>query len=177
MPADDSTAAESVRRVSDAAAHTTPADGGARVRTLLDRVVPPLDSTRFADASADEAARYLACVRAVAAAADCGPEWLPWFVGDALARTVRTTDSPFGDRDAQVELVARVAALAVHHCSQHVVGLGDDRRFQRVVVGVRAVESDDRQFFERVVRETATLLDEAYADSAVLDWQDAFDAA
>ena len=171
MPADDPTAAESVRRVRDAAAHTTPADGGARVRTVLDRTISP------ADASADAVTRYLACVRAVAAA-DCGPEWLPWFVGDALARTVRTTESPFGDRDAQVELVARVAALAVHHCSQHAAGdLADDHRFQRVVVGVRTVERDDRQFFERAVRETATLLDEEYADSAVLDWQDAFDAA
>jgi hypothetical protein len=52
-----------------------------------------------------------------------------------------------------------------------------DRRFQRVVVGVRTVETEDRRFFERVVRETATLLDEEYVDSAVLDWQDAFDAA
>ena len=42
---------------------------------------------------------------------------------------------------------------------------------------LRTVERDDRQFFERVVRETATLLDEEYVDSAVLDWQDAFDAA
>ncbi len=159
--------------VHDAAAHTTPDDGGARVRTLLDRTVSA------ADARGDAALRYLACVRAVAAAADCGPEWLPWLVGDALARTVRTTNSPFGDRDAQVDLVARVAALAVHHRWKRPAALEatGDPSFERIVRGVRTVESDDRQFFERVVRETATLLDEEFVDSAALDWQDAFDAA
>jgi hypothetical protein len=174
LPADDSTETVSARSVRDAAARTTPDDGGARVRTLLDRFVSP-DA-----ASAGAATRYLACVRAVATADDCGPEWLPWFVGDALARTVRADDSPFDDRGARVGLVARVAALAVHHCSQHAAAPddpADDRQFQRIVVGIRTVERDDRQFFERVVRETATLLDEEYVDSAVLDWQDAFDAA
>ncbi len=157
-------------RVREVVASTTPDEGTARAERLLGR-------TR-SDAGADPVARYLACAEAITTAPNRDPAWLPWLVGDALARTVRTVDSPFGDRDAQVAVVARVAALAVHHRRRELDALdvaGDDQ-FERIVTGVRTVEHDDRAFFERVVRETATLLDEVdVGGSAVLDWQDAFD--
>jgi hypothetical protein len=58
------------------------------------------------------------------------------------------------------------------------LALDGDEYFERIVTGVRTVGSDDRQFLERVVRKTATILDEEYVSSlAVLDWQDAFDVS
>ncbi|WP_162562547.1 hypothetical protein [Salinigranum rubrum] len=154
----------------EAVASTTPAEGAAHAERLLGHTL--------SDADVDPVARYLACAEAITTAPDRDPAWLPWLVGDALARTVRTVDSPFGDRDAQVAVVARVTALAVHHRRRELDALdvaGDDL-FERIVTGVRTVEHDDRPFFERVVRETATLLDEEdVGGSAVLDWQDAFD--
>jgi hypothetical protein len=164
------------RTIREVAATTTPEADGARVTERLDRLVSTA-ADRAVDDADSAADRYLACVTEIAAA-DRDPTWLPWLVGDALARTARTPDSPFGDRASQVDVVARVAALAVHHRWRAVDGLelGDDPTFERIVTGVRTVESDDRQFFERVIRETAALLDEEHPGTAVLDWQDAFDA-
>lgn len=138
------------------------------VRELLDRTCSSADAATTA--------RYLACVRAVASADDRDPDWLPWLVADALARTVRADDSPFGDREAQLGVASHVVALAVHHRWRAVddLDLTGDACFERIVTGVRTVGSDDRQFFERVVSETATLLDEEHRGTAVLDWQDAF---
>jgi hypothetical protein len=145
-------------------------DERARVRESFDDAVRGADPERAAD-------RYLARVREVATDDDRDPDWLPWLVGDALARTVRADESPFGDRESQVDLVARVAASAVHSRWRAVddLELAGDPYFERVVTGLRTVASDDVGFVERVVRETATLLDEAYPGTAVLDWQDAFE--
>lgn len=160
------------RTVRDVATGTSPDHAGGRVDRLLDRTISV--------GEAHTASRYLTCAREIAVADDRDPAWLAWLVGDALARTVRADDSPFGDRDAQVELVAHVVALAVHHRWQTMddLALDGDEYFERIVTGVRTVGSDDRQFLERVVRKTATILDEEYVSSlAVLDWQDAFDVS
>jgi hypothetical protein len=161
-----------VRAAREVVASTPPDEESARVTEFLDRALSTVDP------HTDVVNQYLSFVRDVAADDDRDPAWLPWLVGDALARTVRITDSPFGDRDAQVDVVARVAALAVHHRRKRLdtFDVAGDTYFERIVEGVRTVESDDRQFFERVVSETATLLDEEYfSGTAVLDWQDAFD--
>jgi hypothetical protein len=146
-------------------------DERARLRESLD------DAGSAADPET-AASRYLACVREATSRDDRDPDWLPWLVGDALARTVRADESPFGDRESQIDLVASVAALAVHHRWREVddLELDGDEYFEQIVTGLRTVASDDRGFVERVVKKTATLLDEEYPGTAVLDWQDAFDA-
>lgn len=150
---------------------TPPDDASERVTTLI-------DSALSAPGTDSGPERYLALVRKIAADDDRDPAWLPWIVGDALSRTVRAADSPFGDRDAQVEVASRAAALAVHHRWREVddVQLDGDKVFRRIIDGVRTVETDDRDFFERIVEETATVLDEEYVSGfAVLDWQNEFD--
>lgn len=104
-------------------------------------------------------------------------EWVPWLVADAVERCFGSKPSICDTNAERVDLVAHVAALAIHHRWRALndVEVAGDAYFKQIVEGVRTVENDDHQSLERIVSKTATLLEEEYVSGlAVLEWEDAF---
>lgn len=106
------------------------------------------------------------------------PEWLPWLVEDALARTVHA-DEPLGDDpEERLDLVVTVTADAF--VAAVFLGLDDENEranacIPTVVDAISAIEAVDSMFFERARAQIDRRIRTEFDSTVALrDWRYAF---